>query len=289
MVTNIFFNYSSNSRKQNIQTLLLSAKFIALIICRVTFNMAYAHESWIQPEKFALKAGDKAVANLMVGEVLKGEVQAFNDYDFRHFEIHQNGKKTDVDSRLGDIPALNQTIDNDGLLIIKYESRRSTIDYDDNWEKFVTFLKKHHLESIIEQHKTRNLEQTGVKETYIRYSKSLMKVGTGTGNDEYTGMPFEWILNNNPYTDDGDISMTLLADGKSYPGALVHIFVKEASGIKESTLTTDSKGNILIPRRPGFFLINAVKMQIPPKKVQRSTEAVWESLWASHTFTIDAS
>jgi len=112
--------------------------------------------------------------------------------------------------------------------------------------------------------------------------------GAGKGQDKYTGMPFEWVVNNNPYTETGDISMTLLSDGKSYAGALVHLFVKDASGsISESTMTTNADGQIRLTRNPGFFLVNAVKMQIPSKKVQTITEAVWQSLWASHTFTIE--
>ena len=287
MFIKLFSGRRIRSKEQTIQTLLLSAKFIVVALAMTAYHQAYAHEFWIQPEQSSISVGDSVVANLLVGQDLKGETQAFITNNFRQFTLYQQDKSYKVNSRLGDIPALNQTVKNEGLLGIKYESHRSITDYE-SWEKFVTFLNENGLEDVAEDHKARQLAEQGFKETFIRYSKSLLKVGTGVGEDIYTGMPFEWVVNTNPYTDEGDIHMTLLADGEAYAGAVAHIFVKEETEINKFTLTTDDNGLIRLPRTPGFFLVNAVKMDIPPKNIQKSTGAVWESAWASHTFYINA-
>ena len=116
--------------------------------------------------------------------------------------------------------------------------------------------------------------------------KSLVKVGHGKGQDKVFGLPFEWVVETNPYTtSSSNITARLLWQGKAFSNAHVSIFNKIDNQLIKTELTTDKEGRIAIPRaKGGVFLINAVNMVEPSEKVKVDTSAVWESIWTSLTY-----
>ena len=59
-----------------------------------------------------------------------------------------------------------------------------------------------------------------------------MAVGDGAGQDHFTGMFFELVAGNNPYTDDMSSGMpiTIMYKGQPLPDKQVDLFYKNAAG-----------------------------------------------------------
>ena len=254
-------------------------------------SQANAHEMWIEPLNFTVKLDKKVFADEKVGQNFKGNSYSYLASSYDRFDITEAGKTRPIKSRLGDKPALQETVSKDGLLILSAISSGSELVYDTQ-QKFETFIKSERLDWVFEEHKKRGLPAKGFKEIFIRYPKSLVKVGTGKGKDKRLDLPFEWVLETNPYTSDKAIKAKLYWQGKELANSPVNVFNrsktdKKSKDMIKTELLTDAKGRIEIPRaRGGLFLINSVKMIEPSKNTSLKTDAVWESHWASMTYEI---
>ena len=69
---------------------------------------ADAHEFWIEPERGMVGPGDRIVADLKVGQMLKGDSYPYLSNRFQSFDIRVRGETIAVAGSEGDIPALNQ-------------------------------------------------------------------------------------------------------------------------------------------------------------------------------------
>lgn len=250
-----------------------------------------AHEMWFQPIHYALKLGDTILANETVGQNFKGNKYAYLDSSFEYLNITVGDQTRKVNSRLGDLPAIQEKTTQAGLHIITAESTPSELIYETT-KKFAKFLNADGLHWVFAEHKIRGLPDSGFKEIYRRNPKTLIKVGHGEGNDKAFGMSLEWVVENNPYTTKGKIKAQLLWQGKPASNIHVNVFNKPENTSPKSDLiktshTTDSEGKVEIPRAAGgLFLINSVKMIQPDKKTAQETGAVWESIWASLSYEI---
>lgn len=250
-----------------------------------------AHEMWIEPLKFSVEKDKKILAHEKVGQNFKGNIYAYLDTSYQLFNINIGDKTRPIKSRLGDIPAVNERVEEEGLVILSAISSGSKLTYETK-EKFQKFIKTEGLDWVFDAHEKRGLPDKGFTEIYRRYPKSLIKVGHGQGKDKALGLPFEWVIETNPYTTTGDIKARLLWQGKPFAGAQVSIFSKpthksKPDELQNSKLITNDEGRITIPRdKGGLFLINAVKMIKPSKATFKETGAVWESLWASTTYEL---
>ena len=254
-------------------------------------SVAKAHEMWIQPLNYSLKSGDTIFANETVGQNFKGNKYAYLDSSFKNLNITVGGKTRAVKSRLGDLPAIQEETQEEGLYIITAETTPSDLVYE-TAEKFANFLRLDGLEWVLEAHKKRGLPEKGFKEVYWRNPKTLIKVGHGKGQDKAFGMPLEWVVETNPYTTTGNVKAQLLWQGKAAANMFVNIFNKPKrtspnSQLIKTSMRTDANGRIEIPRaNGGLFLINSVKMIEPSKAFSLQTNAVWESIWGSLTYEI---
>lgn len=251
----------------------------------------HAHEMWIEPQEFAIQSGEGILANEVVGQNFKGDKYAYVDDSFDSLNITVADKTKRINSRLGDLPAIQEKPSEEGLHIITAETSALTLSYE-NLEKFTDFLNAEGLQWVLAEHKKRDLPESGFKEVYRRNAKSLIKVGHGKGQDKALGMPFEWVLETNPYTDKGVIKAQLLWQGKPALDMHVNIFNKPKhdslnSELIKTSLRTDVEGRIEIPRgKGGLFLISSVKMIESKEDVANKTGAVWESIWASLSYKI---
>lgn len=255
-----------------------------------------AHEMWIEPVSFEIQAGGYLKAHEKVGQKFKGNSYSYLESSFEQFNITQNGKTRPIKSRLGNKPVVNEVIDKEGLLIINAVSSGYELTYNSK-EKFENFLQYEGLGWVREAHKKRGLPETGFKEFYKRYVKSLVKVGHGKGNDKALGMQIEWVAETNPYSErvktEKGVSLQLLWQGKPLANTHVNVFNKpDHRAGKDQTIKTthqtDDEGKVFIPRAAGgIFLISAVKMLEPNAEVKQQTNAVWQSFWASITYQLD--
>ncbi len=255
-----------------------------------------AHEFWVEPVDFTPSVNDNIVANLKVGQDFKGNPLAFMTVDFEDFEMtlgdrDSNKVATEISTRFGDIPAVNQANLGAGLTILSYVSGNSMVVYP-SYEKFTEFLEKEGLNWVLEEHRKRELPKFGFTEAYQRFSKSLIAVENSKGNDYALGLRFEWVVNDNPYrkTEKGkNIRAQLLWEEKPFANSRAIVFSNTDGKIEHTLYTTNDQGEISIPTKINtIYMISAVHMIQPGMALTGSTGAVWKSLWSSTTFKTSA-
>jgi hypothetical protein len=259
-------------------------------------NYARSHEFWIEPIDFSPDIEQNIVANIKVGQNFKGSGLAFMPANFETFELILGNIQTRkdphqaVDSRFGDIPAVDQKANGIGINILSYVSGDATVVYS-SAQKFGQFLEKEGLNWVLEEHKKRGLPESGFTEAYQRFSKSLIAVDNTSGDDHPIGLLFEWIIETNPYREDFSeektITAQLLWQGKPFAGSRAAVFTKLEESTSQNIYTTDINGRIKFPAIVGaIYMISAVNMVEPSVPLTLSTQAVWKSLWASTTFKV---
>jgi uncharacterized GH25 family protein len=265
---------------------MVSRPFLALLAC---FCMAgapgSAHEFWIEPTRFQVETGGDLIAHLRNGQMFSGGAQAYFAKRTARFDLIQDGRVTPVQGRMGDVPALQATAPDDGLVVIVHQTAPSDLTYTD-WDMFQAFSEHKDFPDIRARHLSRGLPTQGFVETYTRFAKALVGVGTGAGADTATGMETEFVARANPYADDlgRGFPVTLLYQGAPRGDAQVEVFDRAPDGTVTVTLTrTDADGQATIPVAPRHtYLLDAVVLREAPI----GGTAVWETLWASLSFAV---
>ena len=282
----------------------LVSPIITLMVFAISIFPANSHELWISPDDYQVLLDEPLTAHIRIGEKFEGPSFPFVEMNFERFEIADTKTNSKVSGRLGDAPAVNQMAKNTGLNIILYETTANSVTYND-LEKFRNFVSHKGYPEIIDDHIRRGLPQTGFKERYFRYAKSLVAVENGEGADRKIGLEIEIIALENPYTDNlsAGLPVQVLYQDKPLANAQVEIFERAGSSAKPvadelprkveiSILEADSYGKVNIPVRPGYeYLVDSVvirPVEPPAGDSDNSNPAVWESLWASMTFEIPA-
>jgi len=252
-----------------------------LIIPAATVN---AHESWLQPVDYQLPVDTMAKLDVVTGQSFSGHRLSFNPARFTRLQVNDEFGVKDIAGRLGDLPAVQFEPLKEGLYSVVYQTRGSEIQYE-SAEQFRQFAEKEGVEWILAQHKARGLPASDFSETFIRYSKALIAVGHGRGQDRVMGMPFELVALENPMRlKTNELALKLIWNGKAVSG-LLSVYEKPTN--REVVLQTyqiAANGEVrieLLPNRQ--YLLNVVKMEaIDPSKEDGS---VWRSHWASLTFS----
>lgn len=287
----------------------LVSPIIAFIISIGMTTAPKSHELWISPDKYLISLDDPLTAHIRIGQKFEGPSFPYVEMNFKQFEIFNGAASMPVKGRIGDSPALNRPssagkVDHSGLNIIAYETTANSVTYSD-FEKFRNFVTHKGYPELVDRHKERGLQESGFKERYFRYAKSLVAVGDGKGEDKRLGLEIEIVALKNPYTDDlsGGFPVQVFYQGQPRANAQIEVF--ERGGIQMetnakdmprdvgvATYQTDSLGQAIIPVRKGReYLVDSVVIR-PLEPAINSTESsnppVWESLWASLTLEIPA-
>jgi uncharacterized GH25 family protein len=251
----------------------------------LTATPGLAHEFWIEPQEYQVQSGAPLVAELRNGQGFSGVSLAYFSKRFQRFDLVQDGKTVPVEGRMGDVPALQMTAPDEGLLVIVHQTAVKTLTYD-KWEKFAAFAIHKGYVDIQALHQARGLPDEKFTETYTRFAKALVGVGDARGMDAPTGMESEFVALSNPYLDDPaqGLAVQLLYQGVSRPEAQIEIFERSPDGtVTITTLMTDAQGKAVIPTRAGHtYLLDAAVLRPAPE----GGKAVWESLWAALTFAV---
>lgn len=262
-------------------------RFVTLLTCLALPVAVQSHEFWIDTEAWQVAPGAPIVADIRVGEEFKGSAFSYLPPRFRRFDIVQNGIVTPVEGRAGDRPALKMAAPEEGLAVVVHVTSDYLLTYRE-WEKFVNFATHKDWVPLIEVHKSRGLPETGFRERYVRYGKSLIAVGNGRGTDSVTGIETEIVALTNPYTDDlsDGLPVRVLYRDAPRTDTQVEVFEKAADGnVEVFTVRTDDTGEAVVPVKSGYsYLVDAVVIRaIDP---EAENDPVWESLWASLTFKV---
>ncbi len=248
-------------------------------------NATYAHEFWIEPQNYQVQNGAPVTADLKNGQKFNGSNLAFFENRIERFELVQGGETTPVTGRLGDIPALQVTATDNGLLVVVHQTAPSKITYKE-WEKFQAFADHKDFGEMRTRHESLGFPTDKFKETYTRYAKALIAVGDGKGADAATGMETEFVALSNPYTDNLTQGMAVQVLYQTAPRSSAQIEIFDRAPDETVTITTthtDAEGRAMIPVLPGHtYLLDAVVLREAPK----GGDTVWETLWAALTFSV---
>lgn len=252
---------------------------------------AQAHEFWIQPQSYRLVSGETLNADVRVGVDFSGNTMPYLKKTINEFNITDPSNSRPIEGRLGDMPAVQTTPSSDGLQILNLFSTSSMLTWD-AFEEFDEFVNLHGMGWVLDRHAERGLPDTGFKEAYTRFVKSLVAVGDGTGQDRYLGMFFELVAGANPYTDDISAGMpiTVLYRGEPLPEKQVDLFYRDEAGeLTRLSVESDAQGTAMVPNLgAGEYMVNVVHMIEPFEADTERTGIVWHSLWGSITYAIGA-
>lgn len=246
---------------------------------------ALAHEFWIEPQEFQVESDAPLIADIRNGQEFAGSALAYFDSNIDRFEIYRDGTPTPVPGRMGDVPALQTVADTPGLWVIIHQTTPSTLDYA-KWEKFDAFATHKDFPDIRARHLARGLPETGFTETYTRYAKALVGVGSAQGADLNTGMETEFVALDNPYLSNpgAGFGVQLLYQGAPRADAQIEMFDRAPDGTVTITLyRTDADGMARLPVQSGHdYLLDGVVLRPTPE----GSVAVWETLWAALSFSV---
>lgn len=247
-----------------------------LTLCGVT----QAHEFWLQPVRYATQPGLPVPIQIKAGEGFEGI-----EYPWIPSRVAAAGTRSsqDILRSSPQLPALQLTAAANGLTALHYRSNPTELEYD-SFTDFTDFLQEDGLQWVEASHRARKLPDTGWKEAFTRYAKTLIKVGNGNGQDKPGLMPYEWVAVSNPYTTKSQAYVfQLLSTGKPVTNAQVTYFTRgsdDTGEMERSLAITDASGKVQIPVVANTeYLVSSVIMT-----EQDSQIMPWQSHWVSITF-----
>jgi uncharacterized GH25 family protein len=243
---------------------------------------AAAHDFWIEPSAFRVKADERVKLGLRVGDHFKGEpVPRANERIVKFVAADAAGEKPVV-GREGSDPAGLARFGTAGVTVVGYRSNNAFVELEG--PKFEDYLKEKGLESIGKIRAEKGETASKTREAYSRCSMSLIRVGDGPINegDRALGFTLEIIAETNPYLCKiGDeMRFRVLFEGKPLPNVLLFANSK-ADPRQPFTARTDEQGRVSFRlEKAGVWMIAGVHMTAAP----RGVDAAWQSYWASLTF-----
>lgn len=248
-----------------------------------------AHELWLQPQEYIVAPESTLVVDIVNGQKFRGHALPYLPNSTVLLAQLVDGEPVEIPSRPGDRPAVEMNAGPAGLRVLVYQSTIATLTYGE-LDKFLGFVEHKDLPASRAAHLARGLPETDFKESYARFSKALVAVGSGAGADLRLGLETELVALANPYTDpitDG-LPVQLFYQNAPRADAQIEIFEKDAEGeVYVSTTRTDAAGVARIPVLPGHtYMLDADVLRVPDATLAAETGAVWESLWANLTFAM---
>lgn len=254
---------------------------ILLIISTLTF----AHEFWLQPQKFILKPFEKTSIDVFVGENYTGEKVDASKFTVSKLTHYGKGSEEDFMSKLStkDSVKIEASFSTVGNHLVAFNNTNKFIEL--KADKFNDYLKGEGLENIIKLRKQQGKESKAGREFYQRCVKTLFQVGE-VHDDTYkqnTGMRLEVIALENPYSvkDGKNIPFKVLFDNEVVTNALVLAWHSDKGKTTVEKMRSNKQGEVMIPiTKTGRWMISTVRM-IP---IANNPTVDYQSFWGSYTF-----
>src|SRR6185503_21303131 len=153
-------------------------KKIVLAILLLSFIPSlFAHEFWLNPDKFIYKRMDKVNIRFLVGENFEGENWKGNNERINSLKIYYGDVTDDlspvVTAIAGD--SIEYTMMDEGTNLIAFHSTNSFIEMEPG--KFEAYLKEDGLTNALEYRNKHNENGCNGREFYQRCAKTLVQVG----------------------------------------------------------------------------------------------------------------
>ena len=161
---------------------------------------APAHDFWIEPTRLVADTGDEVSIVLRVGQDLSGDTVPYINAWFSDYRVVTPNGPELIDALLGDDPAGKFVAGDPGIYVIGYRSTRDFVELQP--EKFRSYLRNEGLERVIDRRAERDESEQPARELYSRCAKSLVRVGTGGGDEAFRlnlGYTLELIPERDPY------------------------------------------------------------------------------------------
>ncbi|MGB7069782.1 MAG: DUF4198 domain-containing protein [Pyrinomonadaceae bacterium] len=264
---------------------------LAVILALVFSVSAFAHEYWLEPDMFFLKAGEETALRLFVGEGLKKEeerlFQASKTPLFRRYS-HGVGSGIDISANARDdvSPLMDILFAKAGSVMFAMERNWSYISLEP--KEFDQYLREDGMEYIIAEREKRGESGKPGRERYSRFLKTLVQVGDKTDSTykKRTGLKLEIIPLDDPYfiAVGNSILFKVLFEGKPLREKTIFADAREGESISKSKFTTDRNGEVSVKiGRRGVWLIRLVFM----RRCERDCgDADWESFWGAFSFGV---
>jgi uncharacterized GH25 family protein len=245
-----------------------------------------AHDFWIEPTGFMTDLGRVVGVKLRVGDEFHGDPVPRNEALIGDFVVVDANGRRQVVGRDGSDPAGLLRVTSPGLMVIGYRSRPSPVTLPA--DKFTQYLKEEGLESVIAARARSQTSQRDGREIFSRAAKSLVRAGamTADSGDRALGFPIELVAERNPYQMRRGDSLPLRLTYRNAPlaGALIVAYNQRTPYHKvKARSDRDGRASFVIDEA-GVWLVKAVHMVPAPA----SSNADWESFWASLTFEAGA-
>ena len=221
-----------------------------------------------------------------MGQNFEGSSYSYIPDRFTRFDAGLSGALEPVAGRIGDRPAVNLVAREPGLWLLVHETTDSLLTYHDA-QKFTDFIAMHDLGPIEEAHNARGLPDTGFRESYRRYAKSLIAVGDAQGADQRIGLKVEIVAEANPYALEGTtLPVRLWQFGAPRAEEQLEVFTRLGKEVTWRTYRSDGDGRVTVPAPPGAEMLLNFVVLTPVEGDVAAREPVWHSDWASMTFQI---
>ncbi len=220
----------------------------------------------------------------MIGHGATAESLVRRRDHLKTFLVHEGLASRELTGRNRRLPTGKFRAKESGLNIVAYESfpQKNILP----GPKFDAYLRKEGLDEALESRQLAAESNQEGRELYSRFAKCLIQVGSEGGADRALGFPLEIVAVNqvSKTRAGGMFVVRVLRDGEPIPGLLVKAFCL-AAGDEPIGLRTDFDGVVKVPiDRVGRWMLNAVSIE----PTEDSSEADWQSLWASMTFEVPA-
>ena len=256
-------------------------------------DRVFAHEVWIEPTTAHLSKGDPFMADLRIGDMFSGDHLIYIPQQTETLLVLTETGSFDLNPKVGSRPVVTvptETLaDVSGEVLVVYQSANSYVHYGSQ-EKFFSFAEKKGAPDARQAHEKRKLPEGGFVERYKRFAKASVRIGPQTYvvNDRQVGMELEFVLlARRPLSGGGhEIEVQLVYQGRVLPGARATLFSRDPDGlVTTSKFTTDKQGTVRVRAAAGHrYLLDHVTIRETDPAKDRN-RPVWESLWASLTFS----
>ncbi|WP_176133024.1 DUF4198 domain-containing protein [Hymenobacter sp. CRA2] len=255
-------------------------------------SAAAAHEFWLQPTRYVVPPGSRVHLGRWVGAAFRGERWGGQSARLEQLVHLQPGvaAPTDLTASARQTDSLQTTAQltqpGTHLLALRTNDAYLTLPA----AEFEAYLKEEGLSDVSwQRQKYKQQDQPG-REAYRRCAKTLVLAGAASAPDSTfrrrVGHPLEIVPEQNPYLLRAGASLTVLvlADGRPLGSQPLQAWLRPTDGhpAQHFTLHTNQNGRALLRMQyPADVLLAAVRMT----RLAKSSQADWQSTWASLTFT----
>jgi uncharacterized GH25 family protein len=260
-----------------------SIHFISIFL--IISTLTFAHEFWLQPQKFMLKSSEKTNIDVFVGENYAGEKVDASKFTVSKLIHYGKGIEEDFMSKIStkDSVKIEASFSTEGNHLVAFNNTNKFIEL--KAAKFNEYLKGEGLENIIKLRKQQGKQNKDGREFYQRCVKTLFQVGDVLDETykQNTGMRLEVIALENPYLikDKKMIPFKVMFDNELIMNALVLAWHSSNGKTTVEKMRSNKDGEITIAiTKTGRWMISTVKM-IP---ITNNQKADYQSFWGSYTF-----